>query len=199
MNDTIIPLPPYYEQITSESVSLGFEMCSDLLTGSLLRTLVSAKPGGEILEIGTGTGLSLAFILDGMDDSSTVTTIDNAEEFQAVARNYFGFDERITFYNGDGNDWLRMNSDAKFDLIFADAWPGKYMMLEETLAMLKPGGIYFIDDMNPQPNWPEGHDQKALALEKFLLQQEKFSVTVFNWSTGIILVTPKSHGLANHI
>ena len=129
-------------------------------------SVLICSPGGEILEIGTGTGLSLAFILDGMDDSSTVTTIDNAEEFQAVARNYFGFDERITFYNGDGNDWLRMNSDAKFDLIFADAWPGKYMMLEETLAMLKPGGIYFIDDMNPQPNWPEGHDQKALALEK---------------------------------
>jgi hypothetical protein len=30
--------------------------------------------------------------------------------------------------------------------------------------MLKPGGLYVIDDMLPQPNWPEGHAAKAEVL-----------------------------------
>jgi predicted O-methyltransferase YrrM len=189
MNDNDIRLPMHYTMIAADSQSLGFGMCSDLQTGSMLRTLVSSKPGGRFLEIGTGTGLSLAFIVDGMDSNSMVTTIDNAEDFQVVARTYFGADERIDFYTGDGNDWIMANKDQQFDLIFADAWPGKYMLLEETLNMLKPGGIFFIDDMNMQPNWPEGHEAKALALAENLQNNPDYNTTVLNWSTGLILVT----------
>lgn len=191
MNDQDVKLPAGYEQIAAESKSLGFSMCSDLHTGSLLRTLVSSKPGGRFLEIGTGTGLSLAFIVDGMDKNAMVTSIDNAEEFQAVAKNYFGMDERVDFYTGDGNDWIIDHKDEKFDLIFADSWPGKYMLLEETLAMLKPGGFYVIDDMNEQPNWPEGHNIKALALTATLKANDAYNTTILNWSTGLIIVTPR--------
>jgi predicted O-methyltransferase YrrM len=191
MTDQDIQLPAGYELIAAESKSLGFSMCSDLQTGSLLRTLVSSKPGGRFLEIGTGTGLSLAFIVDGMDKNAMVTSIDNAEEFQAVAKNYFGRDERVDFYTGDGNDWIMEHKDERFDLIFADSWPGKYMLLDETLAMLKPGGLYVIDDMNEQPNWPEGHDIKALALTAMLKANAAYNTTVLNWSTGLIIVTAR--------
>ncbi len=191
MNDNDVLLPPFYQQIAEESKSLGFSMCSDLQTGSLLRTLVSSKPGGKFLEIGTGTGLSLAFMVDGMSKNALVTSIDNAEEFQAVAKNHFGNDERIDFYTGDGSDWIKENKDAKFDLIFADSWPGKYMLLDEMLAMLKPGGFYLIDDMNRQPNWPEGHEEKALALAENLQAKEGYYSTVLNWSTGLIIITPR--------
>jgi predicted O-methyltransferase YrrM len=191
MNDQDVQLPAGYALIAAESKSLGFSMCSDLQTGSLLRTLVSSKPAGRFLEIGTGTGLSLAFMVDGMDKNAMVTSIDNAEEFQAVAKNYFGHDERVDFYTGDGNDWIMEHRDEKFDLIFADSWPGKYMLLEETLAMLKPGGFYVIDDMNEQPNWPEGHDIKALALAEKLRANSAYNTAVLNWSTGLIVVTAR--------
>jgi predicted O-methyltransferase YrrM len=36
---------------------VGFTMASDAWTGALLRTLAAAKPGGSLLELGTGTGL----------------------------------------------------------------------------------------------------------------------------------------------
>ena len=39
--------------------------------------------------------------------------------------------------------------------------PGKYDLFEETIDMLNNGGIYIIDDMLPQPNWPLGHDEKV--------------------------------------
>ncbi|MEO1452168.1 MAG: SAM-dependent methyltransferase, partial [Bacteroidota bacterium] len=73
----------------------------------------------------------------------------------------------------------------------ADAWPGKYSELDETLAMIKPGGFYVVDDMLPQPNWPDGHAEKAAALFQTLQAQTDFSFTSMHWSTGIILMTKK--------
>jgi predicted O-methyltransferase YrrM len=51
-----------------------------------------------------------------------------------------------------------------FDLVFADTWPGKYTNLTEALGLVAVGGLYVIDDMLPQPNWPEGHPAKVTTL-----------------------------------
>ena len=40
--------------------------------------------------------------------------------------------------------------------------------------------------MLPQPNWPEGHDQKALNLIEYLDSRSDLSVTKQVWATGII-------------
>ena len=41
---------------------------------------------------------------------------------------------------------------------------GEFSHLDEALELLSVGGIYFIDDLLPQPNWPEGHAPKVPAL-----------------------------------
>lgn len=167
-------------------------MPSDLQTGSLLRTLISSKPGGAFLEIGTGTGLSLSWIVDGMDQHSAVISIDNNDAYLAVARKFFEKDHRVTIISDDAGKWLTKNTAKRFDLIFADAMPGKYEYLEEALHLLNPGGLYVIDDILPQPNWPAGHDLKALRLIKSLEQRTDLLLTKFNWSTGIIILTKTS-------
>ena len=43
-------LPPRYESILAKPRDLQFTMNSDVLTGDLLRTLVSTKPAGRVLE-----------------------------------------------------------------------------------------------------------------------------------------------------
>ena len=48
-----------------------------LYIGSPLKTLISSKPGSNLLEIGTGIGLSLSWMIDGMDANSTITSVDN--------------------------------------------------------------------------------------------------------------------------
>ena len=68
--------PKAYYTINEATKISGFTMASDVLTCSLLRTLASSKPGGKFLELGTGTGLSTSWILDGMDERSTLTSID---------------------------------------------------------------------------------------------------------------------------
>ncbi|MCI0387873.1 MAG: hypothetical protein MOB07_03755 [Acidobacteria bacterium] len=55
MNNTEnIKLPPRLPQLLSETTRLNFTMASDLLTGCLMRSLAATKPGGRILELGTG-------------------------------------------------------------------------------------------------------------------------------------------------
>jgi predicted O-methyltransferase YrrM len=64
-------------------------------------------------------------------------------------------------------------------------------MLDEAMGMLNPGGLYIIDDMLPQPNWPEGHDLKAIQLIKNLEQRTDIVLTKQVWATGIVIVVKK--------
>jgi predicted O-methyltransferase YrrM len=164
LNDESITIPQYYQQIKSESEALGFNMLSDLKTGSLLRTLSASKPNGRFLELGTGTGLSLVWIVEGADENSSIHSVDNSDTWQSIARKVFDHDHRINFYCTDGNEWLKNYSGEQFDLIFADAWPGKFENLDKALQLVKTGGFYLIDDLLPQPNWPQGHQQNVDSL-----------------------------------
>lgn len=184
-------LPKQYLQINEATIQSGFTMASDKLTCSLLRTLAATKPAGKFLELGTGTGLSTACILDGMDENATLITVDNDDTFLVIARDHLNSDERVQIILSDGAEWIEKNANEKFDYIFADTWHGKYLLLDETLAMLNKGGLYIIDDMLPQPNWPEGHAAKAEKLIATLDGREDLFVTEQNWASGIIIAVKK--------
>lgn len=183
--------PAAYKQINDATTASGFEMASDVLTCSLLRTLAGSKPAGKFLELGTGTGLSTSWILDGMDESSTLTSIDNDDNFLSIAKDFLSNDNRLNIVSTDGGDWIKENKDKKFDYIFADTWHGKYLLLNETLSMLNKGGFYIIDDMLSQSNWPEGHQEKAIRLMKDLESHEDLHITKQAWATGILIGVKK--------
>jgi predicted O-methyltransferase YrrM len=96
-------------------------------------------------------------------------------------------DSRVEFVLADGYEWLKDYSGNQFDLIFADAMPGKYDLFEETWAMVKPGGFYIIDDMLPQVNWPAGHAERVANFINQLENRKDVTLTKLNWSTGIII------------
>ncbi|MFD3001319.1 O-methyltransferase [Pontibacter toksunensis] len=183
--------PKAYSSISDATKASGFTMASDVLTCSLLRTLAASKPSGKFLELGTGTGLSTAWILDGMDADSSLVSIDNEPVFLEIARRFLGSDERFNLILTDGGEWVDRNKHLKFDFIFADTWHGKYLLLDEVLTMLKRGGLYIIDDMLPQPNWPDGHHEKATSLINYLEAREDLHLTKQVWATGIIVAVKK--------
>lgn len=184
-------MPAAYNAIERETSDAGFSMASDKQTCSLLRTLAASKPKSNLLELGTGTGLSTSWILDGMDIYSSLTSIDFDDRFLRVARKYLSADERLRLVHADGGEWIIQNKHLRFDYIFADTWHGKYLLLEETLSMLNSGGLYIIDDMLPQGNWPEGHDIKASYLIKSLESRNDIYLTKQVWATGIIIAVKK--------
>lgn len=181
--------PQIHSEIENKSKEIAFTMPSDLYIGNLLRTLVATKPNSKFLEIGTGIGLSLSWMIDGMDNNSNLITIDNDPKLIEIVKFFFDNDKRVEIICTDGSKWIKNYKEGKFDLIFADTWPGKYTEIDETLDLLKIGGLYVIDDMNPQANWPEDHPNKVNTLINYLDSREDLHITKLNWSTGIIIAT----------
>src|SRR5690606_34032077 len=119
------PLPKAYVRLNEATTVSGFTMASDIMTCSLLRTLAASKPSGKFLELGTGTGLSTSWILDGMSVDATLISIDNDNQFLELANRFLGDDTRLKLISSDGGVWVNANSKLKFDYIFADTWHGK--------------------------------------------------------------------------
>ncbi len=185
--------------IEAETKALGFDMASDYLTGSLLRTLAATKLGGRLLELGTGTGLATAWLLDGMDKQASLLTVDNNPELTAVAAKYLGADPRLSIYTQDGYELLQTLQEQKFDLIFADTWPGKLKHRDLALNLLAAGGIYIVDDMENRHK-EKFNDIKGVAAEVLrqmpgqlkeliaaLEARADFHTTLLDWSTGIMI------------
>jgi predicted O-methyltransferase YrrM len=180
-------LPSKLTAIEEATRRLGFSMASDRRTGMLLRALAASKRGGSLLELGTGTGVSACWLLDGMDADARLVTVDNDATVLGIARGHLGDDPRIRILNEDGAEFLASVRVERFDLIFADAWPGKFTDLDRALALLAPGGLYVIDDLLPQPSWPEGHAPRVPELVAELESRAELAVVDLDWATGVVI------------
>jgi predicted O-methyltransferase YrrM len=179
--------PAVISSLWADTQAAGFTMPSDPLTCTLLRTLAASKPGGQFLELGSGTGLSTAWLLDGMDARAKLTTVDNDASLLTILNRHLGHDARLKAVCADGDEFLLQAQGQQYDYVFADTWSGKYRLLDEALALVKPGGLYVIDDMLPQPNWPEGHAEKVEALLRTLHALPDWHVTQMDWASGVVI------------
>src|ERR1700687_3375134 len=190
MLDTVNLHPPaVLKDLEEATQAIGFTMGSDHLTGSLLRTLAATKPGGQLLELGTGTGFSAAWMLDGMDEQTTLVSVDVNEQVTAIPRRYLDHDPRITFTTMDGRAFIdsMLAQGTRFDLIFADMPPGKFHHVDETLQLLKPGGLYVIDDLLLLTSWSESHVTQVYRLLAMLEARNDLRITKLNWSSGLLV------------
>jgi predicted O-methyltransferase YrrM len=178
--------------IVGETAAMNFTMISEARVGALLSVLAASKPRGRLLELGTGTGHGAAWLLAGMDAATTLDTVDTDANVVDVARRHLHADRRVTFHVMDGAAFLTAAGREPYDLIYADAWPGKFSYLDDALALLRPGGIYVIDDLLPQPNWPEGHAPKVPLLIDDIERRPEFSTVRLAWASGLMLVVRRA-------
>lgn len=196
MNDLDLIQPPAtIPAIAARTEALNFQLASEPRTGALLRTLAASKPGGRLLELGTGTGMGTAWLLAGMDAESKLTTVDTNPLVQSAAQEVLGHDPRLTFVLEDAADFLRRQPAQSYDLVFADAIRGKYESLDDALAVVKPGGFYVIDDMLPQPQWPEGLAERVPVLLERLKSDARFELVPLDWATGVVVMARKGQSL----
>jgi predicted O-methyltransferase YrrM len=189
MNDREIRRRPRsLDAIQQDSERIGFRFASEERLGALLMAIAASKPRGLFLEIGTGVGHGTAWILEGADCFSRVESVDSNPETVAIARRHLGADPRVMFYIADGGEFIRGIQGKRYDLIFADAWPGKFSQLDETLSLLKDGGVYVVDDLLPQANWPEGQSDRVPELLESLGSRQDVVVARLAWASGIALV-----------
>jgi predicted O-methyltransferase YrrM len=124
-----------------------------------------------------------------MDAQSRLTSVDKNEDVTVIARRFLGHDSRVTFVTMDGVAFIdSMRGQGKsFDFIFADMQPGKFQHLDETLALLAPGGLYVIDDLLMLSSWEEAHVTSVYRLISALERRKDLRLTKLNWSVGLII------------
>ena len=108
---------------------------------------------GNYLELGTGTGPSTLFVAEVLE-AGRLDTVDVNEEYSKVAQSVIGPKQGLQFVVEDSGDFLNSCRPQAYNFVFANAWPNKYSHLHLVLNTLAVGGLYFIDDLLPQSNWP---------------------------------------------
>ena len=191
-DDVFSPEPPALAGILRDGARIGFRLASEPRTGSLLGVLAASKPGGRLLELGTGTGVATAWLLAGMDAATRLETVDSDPSVVEVARTHLGGDPRVRFNIAEGGDWLRRWSGGPFDLVFADAWSGKFSDLDAALRLLAIGGLYVIDDLLPQPSWPDGHGPRIEPLLAELEGRPDLACVRLAWSSGLAVAVKRA-------
>src|SRR5947209_2998771 len=63
--------PVTLDALLRRTRELGLDAACESRTGGLLCVLAASKPGGRLLELGTGTGVGTAWLLDGMDSAAS--------------------------------------------------------------------------------------------------------------------------------
>ncbi|MEU0372510.1 O-methyltransferase [Streptomyces sp. NPDC006283] len=115
-------------------------------TGAALRLLAATADAKAVAEIGTGTGVSGVYLLQGMRPDGVLTTVDPEPERQQFAKEAFraaGFAaNRARFIPGRALDVLPRLADGGYDLVFCDGDRTESLdYLAESLRLLRPGGL----------------------------------------------------------
>ena len=74
LDKPFITPPTELPSIEARTTEFDFGMASESRTGALLQVLAASKPGGRLLELGTGTGIATACSRSPSCSSSSATT-----------------------------------------------------------------------------------------------------------------------------
>ncbi len=181
------------EAATRAAERAGFTLSCDPGVGQFLSVLSAAvPPGGSILELGTGAGVGLAWIVAGLGTRTDVQVasveLDAGTAAVAAQGRWPAF---VKLEVGDALEVLRRGD--RWNLIFADAQGGKWEGLDDTIEALDRGGVLLVDDMRPPEFATDLHRDKAIEVRERLLADDRLVAVEIGWSSGVILST-RIHG-----
>ena len=126
---------------------LGIE-CVTPATGAQLAFIASALGAKNIIEVGTGAGVSGLWLLSA-SETSVLATIDSEPEFQAAAKASFTdagiAPNRTRIISGRSIEVMSNMADAAYDLVFLDGDRETLeQQIQESARLLRPGGSIVI-------------------------------------------------------
>ena len=129
------------------SVEVGVEAVSPA-TGAQLAVIAAATAATNIMEIGTGLGVSGLWMLTGAPQA-TLTSIDSEIDHQQLARITFtaaGIPaNRVRLIAGRAIDVLPRMNESSYDLVLVDADPHSVIeYTEHALRMVRTGGTVLV-------------------------------------------------------
>jgi predicted O-methyltransferase YrrM len=139
--------PDHISRARAHALEIGAEPISPPV-GAQVAFLAAASRAMNILEIGTGAGVSGLWLLHG-SPRATLTTIDSEPEHLGVARSTFAEARipaaRARFITGRAADVLPRMNEASYDIVFVDAEAeGVIEYVEHGLRLARPGGMVLV-------------------------------------------------------
>lgn len=166
--------------------------------GAFLRSLVAATRAQSVVEIGSGTGITGGWILDGLPDEGTLTTVDPDSELQTAARDTFArmgiSHTRVRTIAGAPREVLPRLSDEAYDVVVigsgidTEAEEG-HALLAEALRLLSPGGTVAITPVFGDDGVaPSRHD-----LVQHLRDDPEWTASVVTVGEGVVVAVHQHH------
>lgn len=179
--------PKTVAEAHARAKAASFTLSCEPEVGGLLSVLAAAVPSpGRILELGTGVGTGLAWVVHGLGErtDTEVVTIDLDAVIQEAAKEG-AWPPYVRFLVGDAAELLPTL--GQFDLIFADAPGGKLSNLRRTLDALAPRGVLLVDDMDLGRHTDPDLQASLVVVRKSLLENSELRVAELDLGSGVMV------------
>jgi predicted O-methyltransferase YrrM len=145
------------------------------MDGALLRSLAAGHRDAVIGEIGTGPGVSTAWLLSGTQGAARLVSCEIDERLALRASQFFADDPRVDILHGDWEAVLPAH--GPFSLLFFDANARTVLADRDkwdvVLNLVRLGGQIVMDDLVPVDMWPESWKGMTDHKREFCLCNER--------------------------
>ena len=183
------------EQLGVESVTPGAGLAS-------IAAMLGAK---NIVEVGTGAGVSGLWLLSA-SEISTLTTIDDEPEYQNQARTNFQLANipasRARVITGRAAAVMANMTEAAYDLVFLDIEPFDLeQLLPQAIGLVRPSGAIVIShalwrDRVPNPALRDDDTSAMRAVVRFFEESEEFISSISMLGDGLLVAVRKPEAIS---
>lgn len=148
-------------------------------------------------EVGTGTGVSGLWLLEGMLEDGVLTTIDVEVEHQRAAKESFAAAHvrptRTRTISGRALDVLPRLADTAYDMVVVDGDPAEAADdADQAVRMLRAGGILAVTDALARDRVadPARRDEQTVAMRELgrrLREDERLMPTLLPVGDGLLV------------
>ena len=169
--------------------------------GATLRVLAAATGARNVVEVGTGAGVSGLYLLAGMAADGVLTTIDVEGEHQRAAKEAFTeagiATGRYRLINGPAAEVLPRLRDEAYDLVLVDADKTAYSVYsEQAVRLLRRGGIVAFDnalwhDRVADPSQRDADTVVIRDLVKAVRDDDRFVAALLPVGDGLLVAAKR--------
>ncbi len=165
--------------------------------GAALRFVAALLDARNVVEIGTGCGVSGVWMMRGMRSDGVLTSVDLEAEHQRMAKEAFReagiASQRVRLIPGAALEVLPRLTDEHYDLVFCDGDKQEYpQYLEQAIRLLRRGGVVAFDNSlwHDRVADPSVRDAETTAIRETLRQvteQEELLPVLLPVGDGLLL------------
>ena len=182
--------PPQIVQAANQRAEeLDFDISCEPGVGLLLAVLAAAVPAnGRILELGTGAGVGLSWLVSGLRGRTDVEVVSvdiDPKVLERVAAD--SWPDFVRLELGEGGELV--DRLGKFNLVFPDEPGSKFDNFEGSIAALRAGGVLVLDDLYLIDEPESSYREPLIEMRDQVLQDARLVEVDLPTSSGILLAT----------